>query len=60
MRVLKAMLIEDGSGTTAPLQVSFLNQALLVALLLPNVLLIVFWSPIDSCTAASVQLLGGV
>ena len=42
MRVLTAMLIEEGSGTTAPLQVSFLNQALLVALLLPNVLLIVF------------------
>jgi NADH-quinone oxidoreductase subunit N len=53
MRVLKAMLIEDGSGSTAPLQVSFLNQALLVALLLPNVLLIVFWNPIDRWTAAS-------
>ncbi len=60
MRVLKAMLIEDGSGSTAPLQVSFLNQALLVALLLPNVLLIVFWNPIDRWTAASVQLFGGV
>jgi len=60
MRVLKAMLIEDGSGATAPLQVSFLNQALLVALLLPNVLLIVFWNPIDRWTAASVQLFGGV
>jgi NADH-quinone oxidoreductase subunit N len=60
MRVLKAMLIEDGNGTTAPLQVSFLNQALLVALLLPNVLLIVFWNPIDRWTAASVQLFGGV
>jgi NADH-quinone oxidoreductase subunit N len=60
MRVLKAMLIEDGSGSTAPLQVSFLNQALLVALLLPNVLLIVFWNPIDRWTAASVQLFRGV
>ena len=60
MRVLKAMLIEDGSGSTAPLQVSFFNQALLVALLLPNVLLIVFWNPIDRWTAASVQLFGGV
>ena len=60
MRVLKAMLIEDGSGSTAPLQVSFFNQALLVALLLPNILLIVFWNPIDRWTAASVQLFGGV
>jgi NADH-quinone oxidoreductase subunit N len=60
MRVLKAMLIEDGSGSTAPLQVSFFNQALLVALLLPNVLLIVFWNPIDRWTAASVQLFRGV
>lgn len=60
MRVLKAMLIENGSGSTAPLQVSFFNQALLVALLLPNVLLIVFWNPIDRWTAASVQLFGGV
>lgn len=59
MRVLKAMLLEEGSGTTAPLQVSFLNQALLVALLIPNVLLIVFWNPIDRWTAASVQLFGG-
>ncbi|HEU0007362.1 MAG TPA: hypothetical protein VFS12_15370 [Terriglobia bacterium] len=49
---LKAMLIGGGSGTTAPLQVSFLSQALLVALLVPNVLLIVFWNPIDRWTAA--------
>jgi NADH-quinone oxidoreductase subunit N len=60
MRVLKAMLIEDGSGSNAPLQVTFLNQALLVALLLPNILLIVFWTPIDRWTAASVRLFGGV
>jgi NADH-quinone oxidoreductase subunit N len=60
MRVLKAMLIEEGKGSTAPLQVSFFNQALLVALLLPNVLLIVFWSPIDRWTAASIQLFSGI
>ena len=58
MRVLKAMLIEDGSGSTAPLQVSFFfNQALLVALLLPNILLIVFWNPsrsLDRCFRAAV------
>ena len=53
MRVLKAMLIGDGSGTMAPLQVPSLNQASVVALLLPNVLLIVFWNPIDPWTAAS-------
>jgi NADH-quinone oxidoreductase subunit N len=60
MRVLKAMLMEEGKGSTAPLQVSFFNQALLVALLLPNVLLIVFWNPIDRWAAASVRLFGGV
>ena len=60
MRVLKAVLIEDGKGTPPPLQVSLLNQALLVALLLPNVLLVVFWNPIDRWTAASVRFLGGV
>jgi NADH-quinone oxidoreductase subunit N len=60
MRVLKAMLVEEGKGSTAPLQVSFFNQALLVALLLPNILLIVFWNPIDRWAAASVRLFGGV
>jgi NADH-quinone oxidoreductase subunit N len=60
MRVLKAMLMEEGNSSTAPLQVSFFNQALLVALLLPNVLLIVFWNPIDRWAAASVRLFGGI
>lgn len=60
LRVLKAMLMEEGKGTTAPLQVSFFNQALVVALLLPNVLLIVFWNPIDRWAAASVRMFGGV
>jgi NADH-quinone oxidoreductase subunit N len=60
MRVLKAMMIEEGNGKTAPLQVSLLNQALLVTLLLPNVLLTVFWSPIDRWAAASVKLFGGI
>ncbi len=60
MRVLKAMIIEEGSGKNTPLKVSFLNQALLVALLLPNVLLTIFWNPIDRWTAASVKLFGGV
>src|SRR5215510_3797871 len=60
MRVLKAMLIEDSNRTAEPLQISFLNQALLVALLLPNILLVIFWTPIDRWTAASVRLFGGV
>jgi NADH-quinone oxidoreductase subunit N len=60
MRVLKAMIIEEGDGRTAPLQVSFLNQVLLIALLLPNILLTIFWNPIDRWTSASVKLLGGV
>ncbi len=60
MRVVKAMIIEEGNGNTAPLQISFLNQALLVALLLPNILLTIFWNPIDRWTAASVKLFGGL
>ena len=60
MRVIKAMIIEEGNGNTAPLQISFLNQALLVALLLPNILLTIFWNPIDRWTAASVKLFGGL
>ncbi|MBM3802308.1 MAG: NADH-quinone oxidoreductase subunit N [Acidimicrobiia bacterium] len=60
MRVMKAMLIEESNGSPAPLQISFLNQALLVALLLPNVLLVIFWDPIDRWTSASARLFGGI
>jgi NADH-quinone oxidoreductase subunit N len=60
MRVLKAMMIEEGDGKRAPLQISFLNQALLVALLLPNVLLTIFWNPIDRWTAGSIKLFSGL
>jgi NADH-quinone oxidoreductase subunit N len=60
MRVMKAMMIEEGSGPTTPLKVSFLNQALLIVFLLPNILLILFWNPIDRWTAASIKLFSGL
>jgi NADH-quinone oxidoreductase subunit N len=60
MRVLKAMILEDGNGDTTPLRVSRLNLALLTALLVPNLLLVVFWNPIDRWTASSVRLFSGL
>ena len=60
MRVIRAMVLEEGNGKTAPLHVSFLNQALLVALLIPNLILVVFWNPIERWTASSVKLLSGL
>jgi NADH-quinone oxidoreductase subunit N len=60
MRVLKAMLIEEGNGKAAPLEVSFLNRTLLWVLLLPNILLPIFWNPIDRWATASVRLFGGI
>jgi len=60
MRVIKAMVLEEGTGNTAPVPISFLNQALLVALLIPNILLVVFWNPIDHWTASSVNLFRGL
>jgi NADH-quinone oxidoreductase subunit N len=60
MRVIKAMVLEEGNGKTAPLHVSFLNQALLVALLIPNLILVVFWNPIERWTASSVKLFSGL
>jgi NADH-quinone oxidoreductase subunit N len=60
MRVIKAMVIEEENTKTTPLRISFLNQALLVALLIPNLILIVFWNPIDRWTASSVNLFSGL
>jgi NADH-quinone oxidoreductase subunit N len=60
MRVIKAMVLEEGNGPTAPLRISFLNQALLVALLIPNLVLVAFWNPIDRWTASSVKLFSGL
>jgi len=37
-----------------------LNQALLVALLIPNLILVVFWNPIERWTASSVKLFSGL
>ena len=60
MRVIKAMVIEEENVKTSPLQISFLNQALLLALLVPNLILIVFWNPIDRWTTTSVKLFSGL
>jgi NADH-quinone oxidoreductase subunit N len=60
MRVLKAMILEDGNGDTTPLRISRLNLALLTALLVPNLILVVFWNPIDRWTASSVRLFSGL
>jgi NADH-quinone oxidoreductase subunit N len=60
VRVMKAVLVEEGNGNTSPLRISFLNQALLVGLLVPNIFLIVFWNPIDRWAAASVRLFIGM
>ena len=59
MRVMKAMIIEEGDGNTSPVPISLLNQGLLVALLLPNILLTVFWNPIQRWALSSVRLFGG-
>lgn len=60
MRVVRAMIIEEGNGNLSPLNISLLNQALLVALVIPNIILIVFWNPIDRWTASSVKLFNGL
>ena len=53
------MIIEEGNGNISPVPISLLNQGLLVALLLPNILLTVFWNPIQRWALSSVRLFGG-
>lgn len=60
MRVMKHMILENSDGNNTPLYISYLNRALLVALLLPNIFLIVFWTPIDRWTTSSVMLFRGL
>ena len=60
MRVMKHMILENDDRPPTPLRISTLNLALLVLLLVPNILLIVFWSPIDRWTANSITLFGGL
>ena len=60
MRVMKHMILENDDRPTAPLYISTLNRALLVLLLVPNILLIAFWAPIDRWTANSITLFGGL
>lgn len=60
MRIMKHMILEDDDRPPTPLRISALNRALLVLLLVPNILLIVFWNPIDRWTANSITLFGGL
>ncbi|MFN8009568.1 MAG: NADH-quinone oxidoreductase subunit N [Terriglobia bacterium] len=60
VRVIKAMIIEEGDGNMSPVRISLLNQTLLVILLVPNILLTVFWNPVHHWASASLRLFGGV
>ncbi len=60
MRVMKHMILENDDRPPTPLHISYLNRALLVLLLVPNILLIVFWTPIDRWTADSISLFSGM
>jgi NADH-quinone oxidoreductase subunit N len=60
MRVIRVMLLEEGNENITPVHITGLNHALLLFLLVPNVLLVVFWSYIDRWTAASVRLFNGL
>ena len=60
MRVMKHMILENSDGNNTPLHISYLNRALLVALLVPNIFLIVFWTSIDRWTTSSVMLFRGL
>mgnify|MGYP001380297126 CR=1 FL=1 len=60
MRVMKHMILESNDGESKPLHMSYLNQALIVLLLIPNVLLIVYWSHIDRWATSSTELFNGL
>jgi NADH-quinone oxidoreductase subunit N len=60
MRVIKAMFLEEGTPLAEPLRISPLQHFLLMVLLIPNVVLVIFWSAIDRWTAASVRLFAGL
>jgi NADH-quinone oxidoreductase subunit N len=60
MRVIKAMFMEEGTPLAEPLRITPLQHFLLMALLVPNLVLVVFWSAIDRWTAASVRLFTGL
>ena len=60
MRVMKHMILESNDGESKPLHMSYLNQALIVLLLIPNVLLIVYWSHIDRWATSSTKLFNGL
>jgi NADH-quinone oxidoreductase subunit N len=56
MKVMKVMILDEGDNSLPPLKISPVNLSLLVALLLPNLLLVVFWNSIDRWVSASVRL----
>ena len=58
MKVMKTMILEEGNNGLPPVRISPLNLSLLVALLIPNVLLVVFWNSFDRWVASSVKLFG--
>ncbi len=60
MRVIKAMFLEEGSASAAPVRISWLHHLLLLVLLVPNVVLVLFWNMIDRWTAESTRLFGGM
>ena len=60
MRVMKHMILENDDAERNPLQMSYLNQALIVLLLIPNVFLIVYWSHIDRWATSSIKLFNGL
>jgi len=54
------MFMEEGTPLAEPLRITPLQHFLLMALLVPNLVLVVFWSAIDRWTAASVRLFTGL
>jgi NADH-quinone oxidoreductase subunit N len=60
MRVIKTMFLEEGAASALPIKVSWLNQGLLLFLLIPNIVLVVFWDMINRWTAESTRLFGGL
>ena len=60
MRVVKHMILENEDGESEPLRMSYLNQVLVVLLLIPNVFLIVYWTPIDRWATSSINLFNGL
>jgi NADH-quinone oxidoreductase subunit N len=57
VRIIKAMYIEAGETEGGPIQLPALYTALLVALVVPTVVLGIFWGPLAGMTEASLRFL---